>query len=226
MPCVAAAASASWISGSTSTPSSGSRASRSAAPPSSQCAAAVRAACSGVVDARRDRRAAAGAVEERQLGGAVAEHRHAERLEQLGGRRHVEQRLDPGGDDERRRARELRQVGGDVGPLGEAAVDAADPAGAHEADPGEPRGRERAADRGRAELAARHAGGEVARPGLARVGSGLAEALELAGVEPDHDLAVEHADRCGHGPFGPDRGLGGRDPPPPPPREGTRVRRA
>ena len=50
-------------------------------------------------------------------------------------------------------------------------------------------------------------GREVARPGLERVGACLAEALELVAVEPDDDGAVEHTDRCGHGPFGPDRRL-------------------
>ena len=49
------------------TPSSGSRASSSAAPPSSQCAAADAGRLLRRVDAGRDRRAAAGAVEERQL---------------------------------------------------------------------------------------------------------------------------------------------------------------
>ena len=73
------------------------------------------------------------------------------------------------------------EVGGDVGPLGEAAVDAADPAGAHEADPGQPR-RPRACRRPSSRRARpRHAGGEVARPGLACVGTGLAEALQLVG---------------------------------------------
>src|SRR6185436_5924838 len=90
-----------------------------------------------------------------------------------------------------------------------AAVDAPDPAGPHERDSGEPRGRERASHRRRSELAARHAGGEIAGAGLARVCPGVSEALELPGVEPDHDLALEHTDRRGHGPFGHDRGLGG-----------------
>ena len=63
-------------------------------PPSPQCARAIAAASSARLDARGDGRAAARRVEERQLVGAVAEHRHAERLEQLARRRHVEQRLD------------------------------------------------------------------------------------------------------------------------------------
>ena len=123
-------------------------------------------------------------------------------------------------------ARELDQVGGDVGALGEAAVDAADPAGSHEADPGEPADGERAADGGRADRALRGAGGEVARPGLARVRARLAEPLELPAVEPDDDRAVEHADRCRHGRSGPDRAPPRRARPPPPPREGTRARRS
>ena len=44
-------------------------------------------------------------------------------------------------------------------------------------------------------------------PALRASGAGLAEALELLRREPDDDRAVEHADRCGHGSFGPDRGL-------------------
>ena len=73
---------------------------------------------------------------------------------------------------------------------------AAEAAGAHEADPGAAADRERAADGRRADRALHRAGGEVARAGLARVG---AEAPELVLGEPDHDAAVEHADRRRHG---------------------------
>ena len=58
------------------------------------------------------------------------------------------------------------------------------------------RDRERAADGGRTDRTLHRAGGEVARPGLARVGR---EALELLALEPHLDAAVEDADRRGHG---------------------------
>ena len=88
------------------------------------------------------------------------------------------------------------EVGRDVGRGREAAVHAAEAAGAHEADP----------DRGAAASVpptvvaptapCDGADGEVARAELARV---RREALELRPVEPDHDPAVEDADRRGHG---------------------------
>ena len=56
----------------------------------------------GGLDARRDRRPALGGVEQRQRVGAIAEHRHAERLEQLRRGGHVEERLHPRRDDDRR----------------------------------------------------------------------------------------------------------------------------
>jgi hypothetical protein len=136
----------------------------------------------GRLDARGHGRAAARLVEERQRAGAVAQDRDAERLEQLGRRGHVEERLDPRGDDEGLRARELGEIGGDVRPLGVPTVDAPDAPGAHEANPGQARRRQRPADRGRAELAARDARAEVAGAGLARLGARVAEARELAFV--------------------------------------------
>ena len=69
----------------------------------------------------RHGRPTVGRVEQRQRVRAKAEHRHAERLEHLHRRRDVEQRLDPGRDDEHLRARELAEVGGHVGWLGETA---------------------------------------------------------------------------------------------------------
>ena len=82
------------------------------------------------LDPRRHRRPAARGVEERQLVRPEAEHRHAERLEQLGRRGHVEQRLHARRDDERRRPRERLEVGRDVRRRRPAAVHAAEPAGA------------------------------------------------------------------------------------------------
>ena len=98
----------------------GGRASTSAErPPSAQCARATRAASSADLDPRRDRRPAARGVEERQLVGAEAEHRHAERLEQLRGRGTSSSDLTPERDDERLRPRELAEVRRDVQALGQ-----------------------------------------------------------------------------------------------------------
>ena len=136
-----------------------------------------------------------GRVEERQLVGPVAEHRHAERLEQLCRRRNVEQRLDAGRDDERLRRRERLQVGRDVGRRRPAAMNAAEPARGHHLDADRAAHGERAADGGRADRALCDRGGEVAWADLPRV---RAEPLQLLGRQPDHDFAVEHADRCRH----------------------------
>ena len=116
-PCAAASASARSISGSTSSRlSSAGRPSRSAAwRPSRQCARATRAASFGALDPGGDRRPAVRRVEERQVVGPVAEHRHAERLEQLGRRGHVQERLDARGDDQHLGPGELAEVGGHVG---------------------------------------------------------------------------------------------------------------
>jgi len=64
-------------------------------------------------------------------------------------------------------------------------VDAAEPAGAHEADPDGAAGGECAAHRRRADRSLHDRGGEVARPDLARVGC---EAAELLLREPDAEL--------------------------------------
>ena len=74
-------------------------------------------------------------------------------------------------------------------------MDAAEAAGAHEADPDRAAGGERAADRRRADGALDDRGGEVARADLARVGG---EAAELLLREADAQLAVEDADRGRH----------------------------
>ena len=87
---------------------------------------------------------------------------------------------------------ELAEVGRDVRRMREAAVDAAEPARAHEPDPGRAAGRERAADGRRADGVLDDRGGEVARADLARVGG---EAAELLLGQADAQLAVEHADR-------------------------------
>ena len=59
--------------------------------------------------------AAAVGEEGRQLAGPVADHRHPERLQRLGGGRQVEDRLGPGRDHADRAAGQLAEVGGDVG---------------------------------------------------------------------------------------------------------------
>src|SRR6266576_4297029 len=161
----------------------------------------------GGLDAGGDRRPAGGGVKERQLVRAEAEDGDAEGLERLGGRADVEQRLGPGADDERRRTGELGQVGRDVWPLGEAAVDAADPAGPEEADSCETADGERAADGRRPESSLRRAGSEIPRAGLAGGRAGLAEAHQLARAKADGDYAVEHPDRRRNRPAGANRRL-------------------
>ena len=71
-------------------------------------------------------------------------------------------------------------------------MDAADSAGAQEADPGCAAGGERAADGRRADGALDDRSREVARADLARV---CREPLELGVREADAERAVEHADR-------------------------------
>ena len=149
----------------------------------------------GALDAGGDRRPAVRLVEQRQVVGAVAEHRHAERLEQLGRRGHVQDRLHARGDDQRLGSDQLAEVGGDVRRSGEAAVDAAEAARAHEPDPDDPAGGERAADRRRADDALGNRRREVARADLARVGG---EAAELVLRQADAQQPVENADRGGH----------------------------
>src|SRR5439155_22664465 len=123
---------------------------------------------------------------------AEAEDGDAEGLERLGGRADVERRLGPGADDERRRTGELGQVGRDVWPLGEAAVDAADPAGPEEADPRETADGERAADGRRPEGPLRRAGSEIPRARLAGGRAGLAEARPPARPNADGHHAADH----------------------------------
>ena len=119
-PCCAASASASSISGSTSSRlGSGGRASATA-PGGAEVPvrARHRGRLVGRLDARGDGRPARGRVEQRQRVRAIAEHRDAERLQQLAGRGHVEQRLDATGDDRDARPCELAEVGRDVGRSG------------------------------------------------------------------------------------------------------------
>ena len=73
---------------------------------------------------------------------------------------------------------------------------AAEAACAHEADPDRRGGGERPADGRRPDRALGEARRQVAGPELARLGR---EALELLRAEPDHEAAVEDADRGGHG---------------------------
>ena len=164
---------------------------------------------------RRDRRPAVAGVEQRQRGSAPAEHRHAERLEQLASCWHVENRLGPGADHHRRRPGDLQQVGGDVQRLGEPAMHAADAAGAHERDARQPAYRERPADGGRAERALHQAGGDVPGADLPGGRARLGEPLQSRAIEADPHLTVHDADRRGDGAGLPDPVLGlkrGRQP--------------
>ena len=149
----------------------------------------------GALDSGGNGRPAVRLVEQRQVVGAVAEHRHPERFEQLGRGGHVEDRLHARGDDQRLGSDQLAEVGGDVRRSREAAVDAAEAARAHEADPDDPAGGERAADRRRADDALRDRRREVARADLARVGG---EAAELVLRQADAQRSVQDADRRGH----------------------------
>ncbi len=137
------------------------------------------------------------AIEAWHLVGAPAEDGNPERLEQLRGGADVEQRFDPGGDDERGCADERAQVRRDIRPLAPAAVHPAEPACREELHTGGAADRERAADGRRAERARDECGREVARAHLRRVG---VEALELGRDEPDDEPAVEHPHRGGHRP--------------------------
>ena len=76
-------------------------------------------------------------------------------------------------------------------------MDAAEPAGAHEPDPGGAAGGKRPPDRRRADGFLHDRGGEVARPDLARVGG---EAAELLLAQSNAERAVEDADRGGYRP--------------------------
>src|SRR6185437_2602953 len=148
------------------------------------------------LDASRNCRAAVRRIEERQLVRAEAEHRHAQRLEELERRRDVEQRLDPGRDDERLRASQLAEIRGHVRRMRKAAVHAAEPARAHEPDACSAAHRECPADRRRADRTLHDARRKIARSDLARA---CVEPRQLVLVEPDPDLTVEHADRRGDG---------------------------
>ena len=124
-----------------------------------------------------------------------------------------------------RGAGDLRQVGRDVQGGGEAAVHPAGAAGGHEPDPGQPAHGQRAADRGRAQRALHHAGGQVpgARPcGPTRPRS--ANRLQLGLGQPGPQHAVHDADR-GRARRRP-RGPAPRRPAPPrrPARRGSRAR--
>ncbi len=75
-------------------------------------------------------------------------------------------------------------------------MDAAEPAGAHEPDPGRTAGRQRAADGRRADGVLDDCGSQVARAHLAGVGR---EAAQLLLGQADAQPAVEDADRGGDG---------------------------
>ena len=97
--------------------------------------------------ASRDRRASGGRVEERQGVDTVSDHRHAEGLEQLHRRRHVEQRLDPGGRDHRRVRAHAARSAETSGGVGRPECTPAEAAGPHEGDTDRRGGDEGAAER-------------------------------------------------------------------------------
>ena len=190
-PAAVAAATASSISGVTSRLSVGGRPTSSALPPRRQCASAIARQLVHVVDAGGDGRAAGSVVEEGEGVGTEADHRDAERFEQLHRGGHVEKRLDPGRGDHGRDPGGGGEIRGHVRRCGKAPVHAAEASRAHEADPDRGGRGERASDRRRADGALHGADREIARaelPGVRR------EPLELGRCEPDPDLPVEHAD--------------------------------
>ena len=192
-----------------SRPSVGGRASSSPPrPASSQCAAAMAPTSAGLRHHGRDRRAAAGAVEQGQRGGVPAEHGDAQGLQQLGGGADVEDGLGARAHHHRGGAGDLRQVAGDVQAVREAAVHPADAAGGHEPDAHRRAHRERAADGGGAERALDDAGRDVAGAHLPGVGAGGGEPLELRRAEPDPDRPVDDPDRGRHRPGRPGPLLG------------------
>ena len=101
------------------------------------------------------REAAAARVERRELVGAVAEHRHPERLERLQGQADVEDALHPGADhgDVGASTSSVRSALTSKRLLG-AAVHAAEPAGHEDPDPGQRREPHRGGDGGGAVAAA------------------------------------------------------------------------
>ncbi len=133
------------------------------------------------VDAVAQGEAAPAPVERRQLVGAVAQHRHAERLQQLQGAAEIQHRLGARADDGHGRPGDLRQIRRDVEVRGSAAVDAADTAGRQQPDAGGRGGGQGGRDRG----AARRAGGER-RPQVpaAHLGDPLSgcQGLDLGGI--------------------------------------------
>ncbi len=76
----------------------------------------------------------------------------------------------------------MRQVGGDVQGLGEAAVHAAYAARADEPDADGPAHGQGAADCRRPQRALHDAGGNIARAHLAGATAGVGEALQLGGI--------------------------------------------
>ncbi len=193
MPCDSASASASATSAETSTSGSGGRATTSPVGRSSpQWVCAMRATPPTESARIGCRRPAFSRIEERHGVGAEADDRHAERLESLESRRHVEQRLHARADDDGGRAGQLRQVCGDVRSHSVAPVDAADAARGENGDGGQPAGGERRAYGSRPQLTSDDAGGEVPRADLARVRARGGDPLELLVVEthakrPVHD---------------------------------------
>ena len=196
IPAASASATISSIRSVTSRLSSGGRPTSSARRRAPSARSATRAASAGVVDARGDGWAAVGRVEERQRVDAVAEHGDAERLEQLGRRRHVEERLHPGGRDDGGDARagpRSAETSGGVGkprctpprppvpmkriPTAAAAVSVPPTVVAPTAPC--------------ATHAARSRGPSLRASGVKRSSS--------VRVEPDREAAVEDADRGGHG---------------------------
>src|SRR5206468_879432 len=133
--------------------------------------------------------AAPSPVEQRKLVRAPAEDGNAEGLQGLRRRVHVEKGLRPRRDHERLRAGELTEVGRDIESLGEAAMNAADPARPHEADSGRPADGQGGADRRGPELLLHGAGGEVAGADLACLRRG-GEPLEVTLLHADADAPV------------------------------------
>src|SRR5882724_10138318 len=150
-----------------------------------------------VVEAMLERHAARIREEGGQLGRAVTEDGHSERLEQLRGRGKIQDRLRARADDTDAPSRDLSEVAGDVGrlPRVAAAVDAADATGGEDANShalGDGAGRAH----GRTGIALPCTERpQVARSGLCCLSGWIREALQLCLARTNLDRAVDDRHR-------------------------------
>jgi len=169
---------------------------RPAVPPPRARELLARDACRGesIVDAMGERQAARSDVERRQLIGAIADDRHAERFEALEREREVEHELRAGADDAHRMLRDGLEVRGLVEGALAAAVHAADTAGGHHRDAGACGDLYRRRDRRRSQSTAREHRREIAKRNFRDCGL-FRETHQKRVVGADDGLAVRDRDR-------------------------------